>query len=405
VPLKPSRDRTAPGPGTLPSAAAVAGAGALLLAAALGIGRFAYTPLLPPMREHFGWTVAQAGDLASANYLGYLAGALLAAALVQRRDRWGWLAAGMMASAATCAGGALIDGYPAWLAIRFLAGVASALCLVIGTAIVFELLGRCQRPALGALHFGGLGAGIVASVLVIEALRRAGMGVHGLWGALGLVSALLLAVAWRVLARLPGPEAAARAAGAGRQQPMPPALRRLVVAYGLFGFGYVVTATFIVAIARRQAHAAVLEPLTWIVVGLLAAPSVFVWQRVVARVGLRRTLRAAFAVEAVGVLLAGCTDGAVAIVVGGALLGGTFAGITALGLVAARRLAGPGQDGVLGWMTASFGLGQLLGPAVAGRLAQASGDFVLASALAAGLLATAVLLLHGGDGERAAWRR
>jgi predicted MFS family arabinose efflux permease len=82
-------------------------------------------------------------------------------------------------------------------------------------------------------------------------------------------------------------------------------------------------------------------------------------------------------------------------VVGGALLGGTFMGITALGLLAARQAAGAKQDRVLGWMTASFGLGQLAGPAVAGRLAQASAGFAAPSLVAAALLVVGIALLWG----------
>ena len=108
-------------------------------------------------------------------------------------------------------------------------------------------------------------------------------------------------------------------------------------------------------------------------VGLGAVPSTAFWQRVAARIGTWRALRVAFVTEAVGVLLAGYGAGVVAVAVGGLLLGGTFVGITALGLAAGRRIAPMRADRVIGWMTAAFGLGQWIGPAVAGRLAEASG--------------------------------
>ena len=176
---------------------------------------------------------------------------------------------------------------------------------------------------------------------------------------------------------------------------MPSLLKKLIAAYGFFGFGYIVTATFIVAMARRLDHAAIVEPLTWIVFGLIAAPSVLVWQRLAARLGLFRALRLAYGVEAAGVLLAGFAPGQVALVTGGALLGGTFMGITALGLIAARQVAERHQSQAIGWMTASFGLGQLLGPAVAGRLAQMTQGFAAPSVLAAALLLAGIILLGG----------
>ncbi|MCC6610698.1 MAG: YbfB/YjiJ family MFS transporter [Burkholderiales bacterium] len=380
-----------------PSAASAALAGAAMMAAAMGIGRFAYTPLLPSLQETLGWSVSQAGDAASANFLGYMLGAFVAAELAHRPARRLWLAAGMIASALSTAAGAVVVAFAAWLGIRFLSGVASAFCLVLGTAAVVEHIALRGRAELAALHFGGVGLGIVGSVVVIELARVAGASMFAQWGALGVAATLLLAGAWRALGRLPLRLRAAAPGGALERHAAYDArtLRRLILAYGLFGFGYVVTATFIVAIARQLEHAAVVEPVTWIAVGLFAAPSVLVWQGIARRFGLLRTLRIAYAVEAAGVLLAGVTPGYLAIVLGGALLGGTFVGITALGLAAGREASGSNQGRVMGLMTGSFGLGQLLGPAIAGRLADATGGFVVPSLLAASLLIVGIVLLHG----------
>jgi predicted MFS family arabinose efflux permease len=385
-------------PPNLPQAAAVALAGTLLLAVALGIGRFAYTPLLPFMQETLGWSVPQAGDVASANFVGYMVGALIASVLAQRPERRFWLLAGMVLIVVSISVGAAATSFPAWLAIRFLAGVASALCLILGTAVVVESLTSYARPQFGALHFAGVGLGIIASVLIIEVARRAGLSVFGQWGALGLTSACLLIASWVILRRLPvqSPMNTQRVATAPLDPK--PALfsrrfSRLSIAYGLFGFGYVVTATFIVAMARRLGDGPLLEPLTWLIVGLAAAPSVFVWQRIAQRFGIFAALRFAYGVQAVGVLLAGTGSSQLALVLGGAFLGGTFMGITALGLSAARQTAVGHSDRAMGWVTAFFGLGQLLGPAVAGRLAQMTQSFAAPSGVAAALLVVGIVLL------------
>jgi predicted MFS family arabinose efflux permease len=389
-------------PSSGPAPVAVALAGTLLLAAAMGIGRFAYTPLLPPLRSALDWSLAQAGDVASANFLGYLLGALLASTCAQRPSRGIWLLAGMAGSALTTALGAVTDGFAAWLLLRLLAGVASAFCLVLGTATVVEYLVQRQRPGLVALHFAGVGSGIVLSVGLIETVRLTGGTVHGQWAALGIACVLLLGVSGWLLGRLPGLGNAAHDAAAATAPTNPAqrrALLRLVAAYGLFGFGYVVTATFIVAMARQLDHAATVEPLSWAVVGLLAAPSVWVWQQLARRIGVIHALRFAYAIEAGGVLLAGYGSGTAALLLGGALLGATFMGITALGLAAAREIAGRHPGRVIGWMTAAFGLGQLIGPAVAGRLAELSGGFALPSLLAAALLLVGLLLLKSAPGH------
>lgn len=387
-------------PATPVSTAKVILAGALLLAGAMGIGRFAYTPLLPAMQDALGWSVAQAGDVASANFLGYLAGALLASTLSRHRARWTWLVFGMLASVATTAAGALILSFHVWLAVRFLSGVASAFCLILGTVVILEFLAKSARAQQGALHFSGVGAGIVASVLVIELAKAADFSMFGRWGALGIASTVLIGGAWWLLRGLPS------SAGLDRPQPTESAdhpfparalLLKLIIAYGLFGFGYVVTATFIVAMARRLEQAHLIEPVTWVVVGLLAVPSVPLWQRVAQRFGVFTALRFAYAIEAAGVLLAGYGSGYPALIIGGGLLGGTFAAITAIGLGAARQVAGRNEQSVVGWMTASFGLGQLIGPAVAGRLAEHTGGFETPSLVAAGLLIIGIVLLLGAE--------
>lgn len=372
-------------------------AGALVMAAAVGIGRFAYTPLLPPMQEALGWSVSQAGDLASVNFFGYMVGALVASSLARRAERRVWLIVGMLLSMITTAAGGVVVSFPAWLVMRFLSGIASAFCLVLSTAIIIEFLAICARPQLGALHFAGVGAGIVASVIVIELARFFGWSVFGQWGGLGLASIALLAGAWMMIRIVPSQEIIAKSETIDTSRGKAMAslvLKKLIAAYGLFGFGYIVTATFIVAMARRLDHAALVEPLTWIVFGLIAAPSVLLWQCLAKRLGIFFALRLAYGVEAIGVLLAGCAPGHVALVTGGALLGGTFMGITALGLMAARQIAASHQSQAIGWMTASFGFGQLLGPAVAGRLAQMTQGFEVPSVLAASLLCIGVVLLQ-----------
>jgi MFS family permease len=174
-------------------------------------------------------------------------------------------------------------------------------------------------------------------------------------------------------------------------------LKRVVAAYGLLGFGYVITATFLVAMARELDNAVWLEPLSWLVVGATAAPSVPLAQKLAARFGMFPVMRAAFCVEAAGVLLAGYGEGTAAVLTGAACVGGTFLSITALVLGAARALGGGHADGLLGWMTAAFGFGQLLGPALAGRLAEVASGFGPPSLLAALALAAGAWLLPGRD--------
>ena len=370
-----------------PSPLRLAFAGMIALAVAMGIGRFVYTPILPGMMEELGLTPADAGWIASANYLGYLVGALAAVGgWAHGRERLLMLT-GLAATAVLTGLMGLADTMAAFLVIRFLAGVASAFVLVFMSSIVFGHLAAVGRNDLQALHFGGVGLGIAASSALMAILVTGQAG----WPAGWFWSAAISACAIAVVMLLLGSTATANGAD-GREPALPKdrSLVKVIVAYGLFGFGYIVTATFLVAIVRQGGGGRVFEAVVWMVTGLAGIPSVWLWQKIAAKIGLYRAYAWGCLVEVVGVSASVTMGGHVGPLLGGFLLGGTFIAITALGLQSGRQLAPQAPRRILALMTASFGLGQIIGPIVAGLLAQASGDFFLAS-----IVAAAVLLVSG----------
>src|SRR3989449_10384140 len=185
----------------------------------------------------------------------------------------------------------------AFLALRFAGGVASAFVLVFASALVLDRLGAAGRSGLSAVHFAGVGAGIALSAVIVSSLVAWGGGWRLLWLASGLVSLVALGiVAGLIPDRVePATGMVSRASRGNRR------LAALVVAYGLFGFGYVITATFLVAIVRGSDQVRPLEPWVWLVVGLTAAPSVALWTWVGEKIGIGRAFAAACGMEAVGV--------------------------------------------------------------------------------------------------------
>lgn len=365
-------------------------AGFLALALAMGVGRFAYTPMLPPMLDGSSLTLSGAGFVASANFAGYLAGALLATRSTIARRRVFWLRAGIAATVLTTAAMAIDAGAWTWAVVRFIAGIASAFVLVFASAVVFASAAREGRPMLGALLYAGVGLGIVTSTLLIDTGRDAGWSFSLLWTTLAGLALLFAIAPWRELVAPPRPApAAARQtarASAERRE-----LDRLVWSYGCLGFGYVITATFIVVIARGLPDARTVELWTWMIVGIAGAPSNWFWTRVAQRVGVYRAIVAAFVLEAIGVALVAIGRHAIALYVGAALLGGTFMAITALGLAQARSLAPDRPDETIARMTVAFSIGQIIGPAIAGWMAERSGSFVAPS-----WIAVVVLLVGAG---------
>jgi len=197
-----------------------------------------------------------------------------------------------------------------------------------------------------------------------------------------------------VAATIPDRSAAAAASPAGGARGP---LTSLVVAYGLFGFGYIITATFLVAIVRGSPEVRTIEPVVWLIVGLTAAPSVAVWTVIESRMGIARAFALACALEAIGVAASGLWIDRLGILLAAALLGATFMGITALGLLWGRPLAQRHPRSILGMLTAAFGFGQIIAPTLAGVVFDATGSFVLPSLIAsAALLIAAILAVQRG---------
>ena len=363
-----------------PSPLRLAFAGMVALAVAMGIGRFVYTPILPGMMEELRLTPADAGWIASANYLGYLVGALAAAGgWAHGRERL-LMFASLAASALLAGLMGLNETMAAFLVIRFLAGLASAFVMVFMSSIVFSHLAAAGRNDFQALHFGGVGLGIAASSALLAVLVTA----HAGWQAGWLWSAAVSLAGLVLVALLAG--SAAPANGVDGREPSLPrerSLIKMIIAYGLFGFGYVVTATFLVAIVRQGGGGRVFEAAVWLVTGLAGFPSTWFWQKFAGRIGLHAAYAVSCLVEVVGVTASVVVKGAAGPLLAGVLLGGTFIAITALGLQAGRRLAPQAPRRIFAMMTAAFGLGQIVGPIAAGLLAQASGNYVLASIMAA----------------------
>jgi len=366
--------------------------GLVALAAAMGIGRFVYTPILPVMTEALSMTQATAGFIASANFLGYLAGAFAAATSLLRGSRRAWFMGGLAGSAVTTGAMGLVDSQWAFLLLRFAGGVASAFVLVFSSALVIDRLHAAGRSGLAALYFAGVGIGIAVAALLVSSLATLGFGWRAHWIASGIVSLVALAVAAVLVPDRPEPAPSPTPKAARAQR----GLAALVTAYGLFGFGYVITATFLVAIVRDSDTIRPLEPLIWLVVGVAAAPSVAFWTWMARRIDIARAFALACVLEAAGVAASVLWISMPGVLLAAVLLGGTFVGITALGLVGARQLSRGDPRHTLAMMTAAFGLGQTIGPAFAGLLSDATGSFLAPSLVAVGALLVSALLV-GAD--------
>ncbi|VWD34850.1 YbfB/YjiJ family MFS transporter [Burkholderia lata] len=374
------------------------------LAVVLGVGRFAFTPLLPLMLADGSIGLKAGGWLASANYAGYFVGAVSCAALrvaPARMVRIG-LVATVLLTAAMGVGHLL----PVWLAVRFVAGVVSAWTFVFVSQWGLRRLAELHAPEWSGVIYAGPGVGIVVTGLIGSALagQRAASG----WLGFAALSAVLSVVIWRTFAAAPAQAAASGGAAphvAATTTAMPAHARRhrvdaawLVVLYGMPGFGYIITATFLPVIARAALPAGSPWPdLFWPMFGAALIVGAITAARLPGHWDNRLLLAAGCATQALGIAAGIVWPNAAGFSVGSALLGLPFTAITLFAMREARRLHGERAAGLMGYATASYGVGQILGPLVAAPLAARFGSFspalwVAVAALllgAAGFAATA----------------
>ncbi|MBV8534677.1 MAG: YbfB/YjiJ family MFS transporter, partial [Alphaproteobacteria bacterium] len=390
------------------SLAWVLAGGIAALAISQGIGRFAYTPLLPYMQQALRFGPDVAGYLAAANYAGYLIGALAAALVPPRAPRAAILRANLVVCIVAVAAMGLTTSLLMWAALRALAGITSAFVLVLGSDFVFLKLARIGRTSLKAVLFGGVGAGIAIAGLVVT-LAVKPWGWDGTWLAVGAAAAVLAPLCWIGLQPPSGAAAdphAAPHAPHGSSSGFPVSL--LLAAYFCEGLGYIVTGTFLVAIVASMPDLAAYAPQTWIVAGLAGVLAAPLWSLVAARIGLAGTLITAHLVQAAGIVLPVLSHSLAAVLLSALAFGGTFTSISGLSLAFGGQLMPQRSARLIGVLTAAFGIGQVLGPIVAGELEARHGDFDTTLVLAAGAVAFGAVLLvigliYGARRRHPAW--
>lgn len=351
------------------SAAATCFIAVSALAVAMGVGRFAFTPMLPLMVRD-GAILPDAGAwLAASNYLGYLAGALVAGQIRLRSPSL-MLISLVGTVIATAAIGAT-DGLTIWLLLRFAAGAMSAWTLIATSTWALRELTRAGRPRLAGLVYSGVGLGIAIVGLFCIVAARPDVPSQDLWVELGVLAAILIAAPALLLVSRSAAERAAAlpqiigSLSAGERQSCSPGI---VICYGLFGFGYILPATFLPALAREVVDDPRLFGLAWPIFGIAAAVSTVLVALLFDRFNRLRVWACSHLLMAAGVVLPTMWLTLETIAIAAFLVGGTFMVITMLGLQVARSLAPDNPTTILGRMTAAFALGQLAGPLASGAL-------------------------------------
>nr|WP_281255535.1 YbfB/YjiJ family MFS transporter [Pollutimonas bauzanensis] len=352
----------------------------------MGIGRFAFTPMLPLMVQEGHLDAAQASWLAAANYVGYFVGAVTASRL---RVSAALLALASLIMIALSTAAMSLPGNMLWMGLRFVSGVCSAWVFVATSVWCLGALARLRRQDLGARVYSGVGAGIAAVGVYCLAVTVIGMRSQLIWLHLGLWTIVAAApLAW-VVGSLEN-EPLTKPFVAHPSQPLPGGTVGIVASYGIMGFGYILPATFLPELARSVVADPAVFGLAWPVFGATAAVSTLMagpWMRRASRL---RVWAVCQALMGAGALLPSLWLHPVSIVISAVLVGGTFMVITLAGVqeIRARINLNPGPW--VGYLTAAFALGQIAGPVVSALLF--SQPAIAGHALDLGLQASALCL-------------
>lgn len=361
-------------------------AGILALIVAMGVARFSFTTLLPFMLEDL-LTLSSAGVMASINYAGYLSGAILAIFIKDIYKKSILFKIGM----ALAVGSTLFLGISENLIVinisRYFAGFGSAFGLVVGSALVMYKLHSTQKVKVMAIHFSGIGFGIVVSDIFARVMMIF-VSWEQTWIYMTIFGALL-AIYPSIVLNIKKPKDSTQSVQKIKEYYFTPFVFVLIVAYFCAGIGFVIDGTFLPTIIKQTQGLESYDALIWIIVGLSAIPSCILWGRIGQRYGSVNAIVYAFVIQGFGMLIPVFFQSALMYIIAAILYGGTFAGLVSLFLALGGKLGGKNPVVIMGALTTAYSVGQIIGPLYAVALAQWKGDFTLS------LLVTAVIVFGG----------
>lgn len=363
-------------------------------AIALGLSRFAYGLLLPPMRADLGWTYVEAGALNTANGAGYIVGALVAAVAA---SRWGMARTfliGFAVSVLVLLLTAATASFALLSALRTVGGISTALTFILGaglTAAICPAQNQRRRGTLVGLYVAGVGVGILLAGAAIPVILETGVQRWPAgWVALGLMGTAGLPAAWWAARQVAEP------AGGSLALLKIHELRQVaptLAGYTLFGAGYVGYMTFVIALLRNQGGTSEQMTWFWLALGLVATVTTLVWGRVLGTFRNGRGPALVYATSMLGTLPVLFSVDPVAMFVSAILFGGSFlAGPASITIVVQRQLPASSWTAAISLLTVGFALGQTVGPILAGAISDAMGSIAAGFWVSPALLGLAAVV-------------
>lgn len=364
--------------------ALIGGSAAFFLA--MGVSRFAFTPFLPVMQTEFQFSDTVAGGLASANYLGYLIGAVMARFLPSKIKYTSFVVSVVLCIlfvALMC-----LPFQNIWYFARFFSGVFSALVFIITSELIFSYLEKISNIQLGGIIFSGIGAGMVFSGIIIPVLSRYFNSFYlWLWLAFFSIIPMLSAILWVPKNLMRKKEYLTSV----KVKKIDIKLILLSISYFLEGFAYIIFGTFISLIIYRTTNSLSLSSYVWVFAGAGAIFITPLWLLLSKRIGVQNVLILAFIVQIAAISAPMVSSNVFLAKLAAIGFGGTFLGITSTSLAYGRKLDPDGET--TSFLTILFSLGQISGPIVAGYISDFRGSFTLSLLIASLSAAIACFLI------------
>lgn len=366
--------------------------GILFLVVAMGISRFAFTPILPFMREDEGLSFSAGGWLASSNYIGYFVGAL-GAAFIKKHKKYFVICNVILNVAAVLLMG-IIDSYAIWIVLRFLAGATGGFIFVLTSSIVMDYLASNLLTRWSGYIFSGIGFGIAISGLLVPYFEAAASW-QGTWISLGILSGLFLCTTvflWRNITV----QDSKKVLKSNESNIWLGFMPWLIIAYGLEGLGYIITGTFLVDIIYNIDGLRGIAGYSWVIVGLAAIPSAPLWMHLMSRFSTITMMTIAYALQVFGILLPVLSQTAWSVLLSAFLYGFTFVGLVTMSTGYGRQLFPTQSAYVVSMLTTFYALGQIVGPVVAGKLETHFNSFKAPLIFAGSVVGLALVILLFG---------
>ena len=335
-------------------------AGIIALIIGVGVARFVFTSLLPPMLEDY-LTISFAGVLASINYVGYLAGSIFAVFIKDINTKVKFFRFGMFLAVITTLMLGITTSDTIWIISRILAGFGAAMALVVGSAIVMNKLNIQNKTKAMGIHFSGIGFSILISDLIVRIVFYFNGTWQFAWVVLAIFAFVMSFYSMYILSY--DKEVKQNSVKHHIDKSLfSPFVVILIMAYFCEGVGMVVQGTFLPDIINSLKGLEGFGSFTWTLVGLAGIPSCIIWMMLAHKYGSVNIIILAMFLQVIGILISALTNNIYLNLFSGILYGGTFVGLVALFMNLGGKLAGNNPVMLMGALTTAYGIGQVVAP-------------------------------------------